>query len=83
MSRFVWVFPAVFVITVAVALSVSAQGEIDGAVIYQERCAFCHGDQGDGNGPVANIWIRAHEISRQANLNFAQPLPESCHSARM
>ncbi len=53
MSRFVWVFPAVFVITVAVALSVSAQGEIDGAVIYQERCAFCHGDQGDGNGPVA------------------------------
>ena len=53
MNRFVWVIPTVFVITVAVALSVSAQGENEGAVIYGERCAFCHGDQGDGNGPVA------------------------------
>ena len=53
MNKFVWALPATFVITVAVALSVSAQGDIDGAVIYQERCAFCHGDQGDGNGPVA------------------------------
>jgi mono/diheme cytochrome c family protein len=25
-----------------------------GERIYAERCAFCHGDQGDGNGPVAD-----------------------------
>lgn len=30
-----------------------AQSEAEGERIYQERCAFCHGDQGDGNGPVA------------------------------
>jgi len=52
-SRFVWAIPVGLVITMAVALSVSAQGDTDGAIIYQERCAFCHGDQGDGNGPVA------------------------------
>ncbi len=45
--------PAALLIAWAVSLSVSAQGEIDGENIYQERCAFCHGDQGDGNGPVA------------------------------
>ena len=30
-----------------------AQSGVAGERIYQERCAFCHGDQGDGNGPVA------------------------------
>ncbi len=30
-----------------------AQTPVDGVVIYRERCAFCHGDDGDGNGPVA------------------------------
>ena len=32
---------------------VAAQAQVDGATIYQERCAFCHGENGDGNGPVA------------------------------
>ena len=48
-----WALTAVLVIALYSALSASAQGEIDGQAIYQERCAFCHGDQGDGNGPVA------------------------------
>jgi len=31
----------------------SAQAPVDGEAVYRERCAFCHGDNGDGNGPVA------------------------------
>jgi mono/diheme cytochrome c family protein len=30
-----------------------AQAQVDGETIYQERCSFCHGENGDGNGPVA------------------------------
>ena len=30
-----------------------AQGPMDGHAVYLERCAFCHGESGDGNGPVA------------------------------
>jgi len=30
-----------------------AQAPVDGEAIYRERCAFCHGDNGDGNGPAA------------------------------
>ena len=33
--------------------SAFAQATIDGQTIYLERCAFCHGETGDGNGPVA------------------------------
>ncbi|MGH2620554.1 MAG: ethylbenzene dehydrogenase-related protein [Anaerolineales bacterium] len=33
--------------------SAFAQGSIDGQTVYLERCAFCHGENGDGNGPVA------------------------------
>ena len=33
--------------------SAFAQGPIDGQTVYLERCAFCHGENGDGNGPVA------------------------------
>ena len=32
---------------------VVAQTPVDGETIYNERCAVCHGDHGDGNGPVA------------------------------
>ncbi len=35
------------------AVEGSAQAPVDGEVIYRERCAFCHGEDGDGNGPVA------------------------------
>lgn len=31
----------------------AAQTAVDGKTIYQERCAFCHGENGDGNGPIA------------------------------
>jgi len=31
----------------------AVQAQADGAAIYRERCAFCHGENGDGNGPVA------------------------------
>jgi mono/diheme cytochrome c family protein len=30
-----------------------AQAAINGEAVYLERCAFCHGEKGDGNGPVA------------------------------
>jgi mono/diheme cytochrome c family protein len=30
-----------------------AQAAINGEAVYLERCAFCHGENGDGNGPVA------------------------------
>ena len=41
-----------FMITPA-STPVAAQGTADGKAIYTERCAFCHGVDGDGNGPVA------------------------------
>ena len=25
-----------------------------GKVVYEKRCGFCHGEKGDGNGPVAD-----------------------------
>ncbi|MCI0398757.1 MAG: ethylbenzene dehydrogenase-related protein [Chloroflexi bacterium] len=31
----------------------AAQATLDGEAIYLERCAFCHGENGDGDGPVA------------------------------
>jgi len=31
----------------------AAQTTVEGEAIYKERCAFCHGEDGDGNGPVA------------------------------
>jgi DMSO reductase family type II enzyme heme b subunit len=36
-----------------VSRPVTAQAPADGEAIYRERCAFCHGENGDGNGPVA------------------------------
>jgi DMSO reductase family type II enzyme heme b subunit len=33
--------------------SIAAQAPVDGEAVYRERCAFCHGDNGDGKGPVA------------------------------
>lgn len=38
----------------SVAESVAAQATVDGEIVYRERCAFCHGENGDGNGPVAS-----------------------------
>ncbi|HLF87692.1 MAG TPA: cytochrome c, partial [Anaerolineales bacterium] len=32
---------------------VAAQAQANGEAIYQERCVFCHGENGDGNGAVA------------------------------
>ncbi len=40
-------------LTVFLGRPASAQAPVDGEAIYRERCAFCHGDEGDGNGPVA------------------------------
>jgi high-affinity iron transporter len=46
-------------------ISGAARAEADS--IYDERCAACHGDRGDGNGPGA------------ANLN---PRPENFHNRK-
>ena len=32
----------------------SVLAQVDGKAVYTERCAFCHGDLGDGTGPVAS-----------------------------
>jgi len=32
-------------------------GGMGGEAIYLDRCAFCHGEQGDGNGPVADYLL--------------------------
>ena len=40
-------------LTVFLGRPAVAQDQVDGEAIYRERCAFCHGDNGDGKGPVA------------------------------
>ncbi|MBI4501694.1 MAG: c-type cytochrome [Gemmatimonadetes bacterium] len=51
-------------------LRVPARPKVDsaavarGKVIYQDKCASCHGDQGDGNGPVAPyLWPRPRDLT--------------------
>ncbi len=42
------------------ALGPPAQADADlaqGEAIYLDRCAFCHGEAGDGNGPVADYLL--------------------------
>ena len=34
-----------------------------GRVIYQDRCWFCHGEEGDGQGPIADyLWPRPRDF---------------------
>lgn len=36
----------------------------DGKAVYLKRCAFCHGEGGDGNGPVAKfLWPRPRNFT--------------------
>jgi mono/diheme cytochrome c family protein len=37
-----------------------------GRELYQRNCALCHGDQGQGNGPITEFW--APEMRKPANL---------------
>lgn len=55
-SRLGWGF-ALLAVAAAIGLSArassTAQAQPNGEQIYLERCAFCHGEQGDGNGALA------------------------------
>lgn len=46
---------AVFLPTAHAAPPVAATDQ--GKAVYEERCAFCHGEKGDGNGPVADTLL--------------------------
>ncbi len=40
-----------------------------GRAIYQARCSFCHGEKGDGQGPVAPyLWPRPRDLSAASYL---------------
>lgn len=62
--RFIWV-PLVVVLLALVAAVASAQSlqyvelrarpTVNGAVLYQEYCASCHGATAHGNGPAATL----------------------------
>jgi mono/diheme cytochrome c family protein len=40
-----------------------------GGVIYQARCASCHGEKGDGQGPVARyLWPRPRDLTAASYL---------------
>lgn len=68
-ARARWLFGLVILVLAAVAVTVAAdssQAKIkyvaarpvtnpDGAVVYQDYCAVCHGTVGRGNGPAAKV----------------------------
>jgi cytochrome c553 len=55
------------VASAATSVAISAAARAEAESTYGERCAACHGDSGDGNGPGA------------ANLN---PRPENFHNRK-
>lgn len=59
-ARFVLALPLALVSASAIA---QAQ---DGKKIYQQRCAFCHGDTGKGDGPSG-------QALQPAPKDFSQP----------
>ena len=50
-------------------LAESVQSSGDGAALFAEHCATCHGADGQGAGPLASLWVRP-----PANL-VAGPFP--------
>ena len=52
-----------------------AADQSQGDAIYKERCARCHGDAGDGNGPAASLQSPRPRDFRQGS---AQPRPAAC-----
>jgi mono/diheme cytochrome c family protein len=45
----------VFVLAVSMPLAAGAQEPLDGAAIYGDFCATCHGAEGRGDGPMADV----------------------------
>lgn len=59
----------------------SARGDADsspppptGQAVYEQHCAACHGDQGDGNGPAA-VWLYPKPRNFSAGLYKIQSTP--------
>jgi len=55
-GRMVFVFALAMIATLLAATQAaySAEPAVDGKEIYKMNCASCHGEKGDGMGPVAN-----------------------------
>ncbi len=48
-------------------ISLSFASTEDGARVYRENCATCHGNQGQGDGPTAHyVWPPPADLSRSA-----------------
>lgn len=45
---------AVFVASLCLGNMAMAQGRLEGKDLYDKYCAPCHGEEGDGNGPLAH-----------------------------
>lgn len=50
-----WTYATIVVATLALTGAASAQDEREGAQIYTEHCATCHGIDGMGDGPMAGV----------------------------
>ena len=62
--------PLIFIVTTAFADDVS-----EGRTLYVQYCAACHGEKGDGHGPVAKSLKEPTGDLRRLGERYGTPLP--------
>ena len=59
----------------AIALPLSSARAADGAKLYGDNCAACHGDKGQGGGPM-NVAPFAKSIKGKSDADLAKVIKE-------
>lgn len=50
-------FPLAALALMALAGTATAQDAVEGAALFAQRCAVCHGSEATGNGPMAPVLL--------------------------
>jgi len=59
----------------AIALPLSSARAADGAKLYADNCASCHGDKGQGGGPL-NVAASAKTIKGKSDADLAKVIKD-------
>ncbi|HUO04422.1 MAG TPA: cytochrome c [Candidatus Binataceae bacterium] len=66
---------ALSILLSAIATPACADNVADGRRYYLRYCASCHGESGDGNGPVAKVLKDQPADLRKLGASLGMPLP--------